>query len=89
MATPVDPLLDLMIKDNIPLTREDNLLLMFFGDPPPWSAEYESEIPELLQDWETKSFGPSKREASKSSNLGRKGFYSLTVEELEELGRIT
>ena len=89
VTNPIDPLLDLMIKSDIPLTRENYLTLMFMGDPPEWSAEYESEIPEFLQDWETQSFGPSKREAPNSSNLGRKGFYSLSLEELEELGKIT
>jgi hypothetical protein len=78
-----------MIKSDIPLTRENYLTLMFMGDPPEWSAEYESEIPEFLQDWETKSFGPSKQEAPKPSSLGRKGFHSLTLEEIEELGEVT
>lgn len=88
-VTAVDPLLDLMIKSDIPLTRENYLILMFMGYPPEWSPDYEEEIPTLLQDWESKNFGHSKREVPKSSNLGRKGFYSLTVEELEELGKIT
>ena len=89
VTTAVDPLLDLMIKSDIPLTRENYLTLMFMGDPPEWSAEYESEIPEFLQDWETQSFGPSKLEPPKPSSLGRKGFHSLTLEEIEELGEVT
>lgn len=86
---PIDPLLDLMITNNVPITRENYLKLMFFDDPPPWSAEYEHEIPAFLQDWENKSFGVRKMDAPKPSNLGRKGFHSLTLEELEELGEVT
>ena len=78
-----------MIKSNIPLTRENYLTLMFMGDPPEWSPEYEDEIPAFLQNWESKSFGARKTDAPKPSNLGRKGFYSLTLEELEELGKVT
>ena len=88
-TTAVDPLLDLMIKSNIPLTRENYLTLMFMGDPPEWSPEYEDEIPTFLQDWESKSFGARKADAPNPSNLGRKGFHSLTLEELEELGEVT
>jgi len=88
-TTAVDPLLDLMIKSNVPLTRENYLTLMFMGDPPEWSAEYEDEIPTFLQDWESKSFGARKADAPNPSNLGRKGFHSLTLEELEQLGKVT
>lgn len=86
---PIDELLDLMISNNVPITRENYLKLMFFDDPPPWSAEYENEIPYFLQNWETKSFGARKADAPNPSNLGRKGFHSLTLEELEELGKVT
>jgi hypothetical protein len=85
----IDPLLRLMQEHNIPINRENYLTLMFMGDPPDWSAEYESEMPEFLQDWESKSFGPSKKEPTKPSALGQKAFHSLTLEEIEELGNIT
>ena len=86
---PIDELLDLMIANNVPINRENYLKLMFFDDPPPWSPEYENEIPVFLQDWESKSFGARKADAPNPSNLGRKGFHSLTLEELEELGKVT
>jgi hypothetical protein len=89
VTTAVDPLLVLMIKSDVPLTRENYLTLMFMGDPPEWSPEYEDEIPAFLQDWESESFGAHKTDTPTPSNLGRKGFHSLTLEELEELGKVT
>ena len=89
VTNPIDPLLDLMIKSDISLTRENYLTLMFMGDPPEWSPEYEDEIPAFLQDWENKSFDARKTDAPKPSNLGQKGFHSLTLEEIEELGKVT
>jgi hypothetical protein len=84
-----DPWVDLMIKDNIPLTRENYLTLMFMGDPPEWSPEYEDEIPAFLQDWDSKTFGPPRSQSSNQSSPSRHGFFSLTLEELEDLGRET
>ena len=86
---PIDPLLDLMITNNVPITRENYLKLMFFDDPPEWTAELEDQIPAELQDWHGKTFGPPKKELSIQSNPSRHGFFSLSVEELEELGRET
>jgi hypothetical protein len=88
-----DPLLSLMKERNIPLTRENYLTLAYMGDPPAWCPELETEIPEQFQDWDGMTFGgPKKAEEtaeSSANNLGRKGFHSLTVEEIEELGKVT
>ena len=82
-----------MKENNIPLTRGNYLTLAYMGDPPKWCPELESEIPEQFQDWDSQTFGSSRQhqkpEETLGSNLGRKGFHSLTVEELEELGKIT
>lgn len=86
---PEDPLLQLLIDNNIPVTRENYLILMFMGNPPPWSAEHEDQIPAELQDWHSKTFEQVKKEPSNQSNSSRHGFFSLSVEELEELGRET
>lgn len=88
-----DPLLALMKEQNIPLTHENYLTLAYMGDPPAWCPELEAEIPEQFQDWDNMTFGNPKRATetseSLSSNLGRMSFHSLTVEEIEELGKVT
>jgi hypothetical protein len=85
----VDPLLQLLIDKNIPVIRENYLTLMFMGDPPEWSPEYEDEIPAFLHDWDSKTFGPPRSQSSNQSSPSRHGFFLLTPEELEELGRET
>ena len=55
-----DELLDLMHQFHIPPTRENYLLLKYFGSPPPWSAELEEDIPKSLQDWKSRTFALSK-----------------------------
>ncbi len=88
-----DPLLSLMKEHHIPLTRENYLTLAYMGNPPPWSPELEEQIPVQFQDWKSQSFGPSKGTVSSQEHhgqhLGKKHFHNLSVEELEELGKIT
>ena len=88
-----DPLLSLMKEVNIPLTRENYLTLAYMGDQPAWCPELEAEIPEEFQDWDSMTFGQPQKANEMAeqpvSNLGRKGFHSLTVEEIEELGKVT
>lgn len=88
-----DPLLSLMNEHNIPLTRENYLTLAYMGDPPEWCPELEAEIPEQFQDWDGMTFGHPKMAAETAelpaNNLGRKPFHSFTVEEIEELGKVT
>ena len=46
-----DATLDWMLKNNIPVTREDYIYLNHGGKPPkPWTHEHEAELPEPLQD---------------------------------------
>jgi len=46
-----DSVLDHMLSQNMPLTREQYISLAHAGRPPePWTMEHESEIPEPLQD---------------------------------------
>lgn len=92
-----DPILQLMIEYNIPLTRGDYLTLMFMGDPPEWSAELEDEIPERFQDWNSRSFGPVAECNPPPATTGqhpappkkKHGFFNLSEEEFEDLGNWT
>jgi hypothetical protein len=44
-----DPVLALMLREGIPLTRENYIAVNWLGDPPdPWTDE--DELPEFLQD---------------------------------------
>ena len=46
------PIIDLMKKLDIPITRQNFIDVNWFGEPPEkWDAEAESQIPPELQDW--------------------------------------
>jgi hypothetical protein len=48
----MDPVLHVMLKDGVPITRAHYIHLAYFGDPPkPWTREHEAELPPELQDW--------------------------------------
>jgi hypothetical protein len=42
-----------MVRERLPMTRNIyiDLSYPFDGQPKPWTAEHEDEIPEPLQDW--------------------------------------
>lgn len=44
-----DPVLETMLKDNMPLNRSTYIGLNWGGKPDPWTAEHEAEIPEPLR----------------------------------------
>jgi hypothetical protein len=46
-----DPVVALMKKCNIPITRQNYLDLAYCGQLPEWGAELESNLPAELQDW--------------------------------------
>ena len=46
-----DPLVQMMLEDGIPVTRENYLRLAYPTGIPEWSAELEDELPEFLQIW--------------------------------------
>ena len=74
-----DDIIVLMKKHKVPMNRANYITLLFMGAPPPWSEEWESQIPECLQDWVTRSFTPGTHS----------GFSSLTDQEFEEVERRT
>ncbi len=49
-----DPILELMLRDKVPLTRENYLHLAYMGTPPeePLDAELEAELPEIFRKWD-------------------------------------
>ena len=46
---PVDFIVDFMVKNKIPVTRENYLEIAYQDGLPEWSAELESMLPEELQ----------------------------------------
>jgi hypothetical protein len=48
-----DPLIALMRRDGIPVTRQNYIDMAYAGIelPDPWPAELEAELPAELQDW--------------------------------------
>ena len=40
-----------MVRDKLPLTRENYIFRNWGEMPEDWSAEHEAELPEKLQDW--------------------------------------
>ena len=49
-AAKTDPILDHMIRHNLPLNRQTWIDVNYGGEPPdPWTAEDEAEVPEPLQ----------------------------------------
>jgi hypothetical protein len=49
------PMLQLMRRYGIPLTRGNYVTIAYMGDPPSeadWSAEDEAQLPGALQDWQ-------------------------------------
>jgi len=46
-----DPMVDWMVKHQIPVTRQNYLREAYMGKiPEPWTAELEMELPEFLQE---------------------------------------
>ena len=46
-----DPLVAMMKRDGIPVTRQNYLQMAYPTGLPEWSAELEAEMPPELQDW--------------------------------------
>jgi len=49
--TYTDPIIELMNKHSIPVTRENYIEQAWPEVPSPWLPEHEAELPEQLQDW--------------------------------------
>ena len=46
-----DDVTELMRESGVPITRENYIDAAWGGEPPPWNAELEAQLPEELQDW--------------------------------------
>ncbi|HEX8836689.1 MAG TPA: hypothetical protein VF748_07120 [Candidatus Acidoferrum sp.] len=46
-----DDVVQSLLRNNLPLTRQNYIEQAWGEVPVPWTAEHEAELPEQLQDW--------------------------------------